>query len=151
MSLIRWIISLIISPLLLIPLYLLISWILEWVYRIFIFIIFWGTRYDMPHLFSFEKQVEDLKSFILITCISTIISSGLSGLIGGIIAPSNNPKILGTLYAIIILPITIYSSVIFWNNEHWFYSTLWVIDMLIVAFVFIASAITINDEKGLSH
>lgn len=146
MNVIRWIISVPISIAILIPLYIAVEWLLGWVNKIVYFIMFWGTRYDVPPMFDFEYQVEDFKSFIFITCLSTLISAGISGYIGGKICPRKHVTATSWLFGIAILPLVIYSIVSFWNSEHWFYSTLWVIDMILFGVIFAGFAATANEE-----
>lgn len=141
---VRWILSVLVAPALLIPFYIIIEWLLVWIIKIFYYICIWGTRYNVPPI-GVEKQIQDLKFFITITCLSTIIASGLSGFIGGLIAPTKNSNIKSWVFGIIILPIVIYSSISFWNTEHWFYSVLWILDMIIVAIVFIATSSFTDD------
>ena len=107
----------------------------------------WGTRYDTPPIFDWEYKLQDFKSFILVTCLSTLISACISGYIGGKICPKNHSVATAYLFGIVILPIIIFSCVAFWNTEHWFYSSVWILDMIISGSFFVASASASNDGE----
>ena len=48
------------------------------------------------------------------------------------------------LFGVIILPVIFFSCVAFWNTEHWFYSSVWIIDMIISGFLFVTGAAGAN-------
>ena len=107
----------------------------------------WGTRYDYPPIFDWEYKLQDLKILILITfisCLSTLISAAISGYIGGKICPKNHSVATTCLLGLAILPVIIFSCVSIWNTEHWFYSSVWVIDIIISGCVFVACAAGAN-------
>ena len=147
MKILRWIISAPISIVILGILCTAIEWLLGWILKILYFVMFWGTRYDVPPIFDWEHKFQDFKSFIFITCLSTLISAGISGYIGGKICPKNHSAATTWLFGSAILPVIIFSCVTFWNTDHWFYSSVWIIDMIILGFIFVASA-SIANENG---
>ena len=108
---------------------------------------FWGTRYDVPPVFDFEYELLDFKTFIFVTCLSTLISAGISGYIGGLICPRNNSVATVWLFGVIILPILIFSCIAFWNTEHWFYSSVWILDMILVGCLFVGCAYEANKSN----
>ena len=147
MKIIRWIISAPISIVLLGLSCIVVQWLLGWIYKILYFIMFWGTRYDVPPIFDFEYEYRGFMNFIFITCLSTLISAGISGYIGGLICPKNHSVATAWLFGIGILPIIIFSCVAFWNTEHWFYSSVWILDMILVGCLFVGCAYEANKSK----
>lgn len=140
MTFLRWILGAPIAVTLLVVLAYVCEWILGFILKIAYFIMVWGTRFDTPPIFDFEASLQDFKSFIFITCLSPLIAGGISGYIGGKICPPNNPNATMWLMGVFICIVAIISSITFWTNEHWFYSILWVIDMVIMSIIFIGSA-----------
>jgi hypothetical protein len=147
MNILRWVISAPISIVILGLLCGVIEWLLGCIYKILDFIMFWGTRYDVPPVFDFEYEILDFKAFIFITCLSTLISAGISGYIGGLICPRNNSVATSWLFGVIILPILIFSCIAFWNTEHWFYSSVWILDMILVGCLFVGCAYEANKSN----
>ena len=147
MNILRWIISAPISIVILGLLCNVIEWLLGYIYKILYFIMFWGTRYDVPPVFDFEYELLDFKVFIFVTCLSTLISAGISGYIGGLICPRNNSVATSWLFGVIILPILIFSCIAFWNTEHWFYSLVWILDMILVGCLFVGCAYEANKSN----
>lgn len=146
MNILRWIISAPASIAILGLLYIVIEWLLGWTFKILYFIMFWGTRFDVPPIFDYEYKFQDFKTFIFVTCLSTLISAGISGYIGGLICPKNHSVATSCLFGAFILPILTISSITFWNTEHWFYSSVWILDMIIVGFLFVGSATVANEN-----
>lgn len=144
---IRWFLSLPISLLLIPIVYYIISWILKWVFDILYIIMTWGTRYDSPPIFDFEYSIIDFKSFIFDICLSSLIASGICGFIGRIIMPSKwrSQKVSKWYYGLVSILLSIIGAVYFWESEHWFYSTLTIIDLFLMAIIYTAVA-TIYDE-----
>lgn len=146
MRIIRWIISAPIAIACLLGLRIAFEWLLRVIYKVLYFITVWGTRWDAPPLFDFDAKVLDFKSFIFITCLSTLLAAGCSGFIGGLICPPKNPKLVTWLMGLIILPIVTFSVYSFWSSEHWFYSSLWIIDMILVALLFVGAAFAAQEN-----
>ena len=144
MNILRWIISAPISIAIWGLLCVVIEWLLGWIFKILYFIMIWGTRYDVPPFFDWEQKFQDFKSFIFITCLSTLISAFISGCIGGLICPKNHSVATTWLFGLTILPVIIFSCVAFWDTEHWFYSSVWIIDMIISGFLFVTGAVGAN-------
>ena len=108
----------------------------------------WGSRYDVSPVFDFEYAIEDFKSFIFTTCLGTIISGGVSGLIAGYISPkSKYPWIATTIYAIPLFCILIMIGFAAWNSEHWFYSTCMEITLIISGLLGITLSYGINSNE----
>ena len=144
MNILRWIISAPISIAILGLSWVVTEWLLGWIFKILYYIMVWGTRYDVPPIFDWEYKLQDFKNFIFITCLSTLISAGISGYIGGKICPKNHSVATSCLFGIAILPVIIFSCVAFWNSEHWFYSLVWILDMIMVGLVFVSCAAGAN-------
>lgn len=136
----RWIISTPVAVAVLYILFVVLQWLLGLILKVGSFIMFAGTRFYTPDMSSLE-------SFIFVTCLSSLISAGVAGYIGGKICPQGHLKAKLILFGVIILPILILSSAIFWDSEHWFYSILWILDMIIASFIFISCAATANEEN----
>ena len=121
-----------------------IEWLLGWAYKIiysFYRIITLG-RYDSE--LDIDHKIDDFKFFIFTTCLSTLISSGIAGYIGGLICPKKHGVTMACLFTLFILPILILSSVTFWDTERWFYSSVWILDMIISGVIFVGSAYVAN-------
>ena len=146
MNIIRWIISAPISIVILGLSYIVIEWLISLFIKIYYYIAVWGTRYDHPPIFDWEHKFQNFKSFVCITCLSTLISAMISGLIGGKICPKKHSVATACLFGAVILPIIIFSCVIFWDTEHWFYSSVWVLDMIVMGFLFVGCASAANDN-----
>lgn len=146
MKVIRWIISTPIAIALFVVLSIIFEWLLGWIFKILYYVMFWGTRYDVPAIFDFDSKIQDFKTFIFVTCLSTLIAAGCAGFIGGSICPPNNSKATSWLFGIVIVPVVIYSILSFWSSEHWFYSSLWVVDMILAALIFVGAAATAQDN-----
>ena len=101
----------------------------------------WGTL----NADDLELILQGFYGFIFITCQSTLISACISGYIGGKICPENHSVATAYLFGIVILPIIIFSCVAFWNTEHWFYSSVWILDMIISGYAFIECAARANE------
>ena len=126
----------------------LVPYILAFLLKILYFVMFWGTRYDVPPFFDFEYTIADFKAFIFTTCLGTLISGGISGAIAGYIAPkSNYPGVATIIYAIPLACLLAMFGYEAWNSEHWFYSTCMEITLIITAFLGIAFAYGINSDK----
>lgn len=147
MNFFRWIISAPISIVILCVLYPIIKWFLGLIFKVFYFIMCWGTRFDTPPIFDYAIQIEDFKTFIFETCLSTLISAGIAGYIGGKICPKNHNIVTSYLFGIFILPLLIFSTITFWDSEHWFYSSVWVIDMLVLGVIFVGIATGSNSNQ----
>ena len=145
MNVLRWIISAPISIAILGLLCIVVEWLLGWIFKILYFIMVWGTRYDVPPIFDYEYKLQDFKTFIFVTCLSTLISAGISGFLGGLICPKKHTVATACLFGLVILPIIIFSSVTLWDSEHWFYSSVWILDMIILGFIFVGSASAANE------
>jgi hypothetical protein len=118
-----------------------VPYILAFLWKILYFVIFWGTRYDMPSLFDFEYTIADFKTFIFTTCLGTVISGGLSGAIAGYIAPNSKyPGVTTTIYAIPLVCLLVKFGYAAWNSEHWFYSGCMEITLIITGFLGIVFA-----------
>lgn len=148
MKIIRWILYVPIGIVsFLLSLYL-VPYILAFLWKILYFVMFWGTRYDVPPLFDFEYTIEDFKAFIFTTCLGTVISGGISGAITGYIAPkSNYPGVATTIYAIPLVCVLVMFGYAAWNSEHWFYSTCMEITLIITGFLGIAFTYGINSNE----
>lgn len=146
MDALRWILAGPISAALFVGLSFAIEWILGWIFKIVFFVMSWGTRYVVPSLFDFEEKVHGFMSFIFITCLSSLISASISGFIGGKICPSRHGVATCIVMAIFILPILIFSCCAVWNSEHWFYSSVWVIDMIIAGLFFVSGSFVANED-----
>ena len=144
MNILRWVISAPISIAIWGLLSIVVKWLLGWIFKILSFIMFWGSRYDVPPIFDWEYKLQDFKTFIFVTCLSTLISAGISGLIGGVICPKNHSVATTWLFGLTILPVIIFSCVTFWSTEHWFYSSVWILDMIISGFLFVTCAVGAN-------
>ena len=151
MNILRWIISAPISIAILgvlcIVINWLFSWIVSWALRIGYYTMVWGTRYDNPPVFDWEYKLQDIKIVVLITflnCLSTLISACISGYIGGKICPKNHGVATACLFGLAILPVIIFSCVSFWDTEHWFYSSVLIIDMIISGGLFVICAAGAN-------
>ncbi len=146
MNILRWIISAPVSIIIYGLLCIVIEWLLGWIFKILYFIMGWGTRYDVPPIFDWEYKLQDFKTFIFVTCLSTIISAVISGYIGGKICPKHHSVATACLFGTAILPIIIFSCITLWDSEHWFYSSVWILDMIMVGAFFVASAVGANGE-----
>lgn len=146
MKIIRWIISAPIAIACFIGLNIAFEWLLRLLYKVIYFITVWGTRWNAPPLFDFDAKILDFKSFIFTTCLSTLLAAGCSGFIGGAICPPKNPKAATWLMGLIVLPVVALSVYSFWSVDHWFYSTVWLIDMIFAAFIFVGAAATAQDN-----
>ena len=136
MNILRWIISAPISIVILGLLCIATRWYLGWIYNI--------TSWGALNADDLELILQDFHGFIFITCLSTLISACISGCVGGKICPEDHGVATACLFGIVILPIIIFSCVAFWNTEHWFYSSVWILDMIISGYVFIESAVRVN-------
>lgn len=145
MKIIRWILYVPIGiASFLLSLYL-VPYILAFLWKILYFVMFWGTRYDMPPLFDFEYTIADFKAFIFTTCLGTVISGGISGAIAGSIAPNSKYSgVATTVYAIPLVCLLVMFGYVAWNSEHWFYSTCMEITLVITGFIGIVFAYGIN-------
>lgn len=147
MKVIRWIIA---GPICAIS-FLLFSaiseWILGWIFKILYFVMFWGNRYNVPSVFDFEDKIQDFKSFIFVTCIASLISAGISGFIGGKICPSGHGIATSIILGVFILPVLIISSCSLWNSDHWFYSSVWILDMIVSGFILVSCGMNVNEEN----
>ena len=146
MKIIRWIISTPIAIALFIGLSFAFAWLLGWLYKILYYVVCWGSRFDVPAIFDFQSNINDFKSFIFVTCLSTLLAAGCAGFIGGAICPPNNPKATTWLFSIVIIPVVLLWIVSFWSSEHWFYSIIWIIDMILAAILFVGAAFTAQDN-----
>ena len=146
MNIFRWIISAPISIAIWGLLCVVIEWLLGWIFKILSFIMFWGTRYDVPPIFDWEHKLQDFKSFIFITCLSTLISACISGFIGGLICPKNHSVATAWLLGIFLLPVLIFCCVVSWDTEHWFYSSVWILDLIISSCLFVSCASAANEN-----
>lgn len=147
MNIFRWIMSAPTAIAILGLLCIVIEWLVGWLFKILYFIMFSGTRYDVPPIFDYENKLEDFKTFIFVTCLSTLISAVGAGYIGGLICPKNHSVATACLFGTIILPIIILSCVTFWDTEHWFYSSIWILDMIILGILFVGSAYVANKNN----
>ena len=147
MNILRWIISAPISIVILVLSCNVVEWLLGLIYRLLYFITVSGTRYDVPPIFDFEYEYRNFMTFIFITCLSTLISAGVSGYIGGLICPKNHSVATTWLFGVAILPIIIFSCIAFWNTEHWFYSLVWVLDMILLGILFVGCAYEANKNE----
>lgn len=59
MNILRWVISAPISIAIWGLLCIVIEWLLGWIFKILSFIMFWGTRYDIPPIFDWEHKLQD--------------------------------------------------------------------------------------------
>jgi len=148
MKIIRWILYIPIGiASFLLSLYL-VPYILAFLWKILYFVMFWGSRYDVPPLFDFEYTIADFKAFIFTTCLGTVISGGISGAIAGYIAPkSNYPGVATTIYAIPLVALLVMFGYAAWNSEHWFYSTCMEITLIITGLLGIAFTYGINCDE----
>ena len=124
-----------------------VPYVLAFLWKIMYFVMFWGTRYDVPPMFDFEYAIEDYKSFIFTTCLGTVISGGISGAIAGSIAPKT--KYFGvatTLYAIPMICLLVLFGYSAWNSEHWFYSTCMEITLIIAGLFGIGFSYALNSN-----
>ena len=147
MNILRWIISAPISIVILVLSCNVVEWLLGLIYKLLYFITVSGTRYDVPPIFDFEYEYRNFMTFIFITCLSTLISAGVSGYIGGLICPKNHSVATTWLFGVAILPIVIFSCIAFWNTEHWFYSLVWVLDMILLGILFVGCAYEANKNE----
>lgn len=130
----RWISAAIISPITVIVCFPLLEWIFGFIVKLFSFIIFWGTKIEIPLVYDLENMMQNIKSFILISCFSAVISLAIGGLIGGLIAP-RNPIGKHYLFSLIGTVLCGGSIYFFWSSEHLLLSIIWAIAMS-VGFIF---------------
>lgn len=117
-----------------------------WIFKFMYFITHAGNEYELPNILDFHSKMNDVNTFIIVFCTSPLISCNIAGRIGGKIAPNNNVKFVLLVFGIII-PI-IYSIIVYWNSKHWFYSIVWIIDMLLAGTIYVISACESNSACG---
>lgn len=137
MNILRWIISAPLSLAMLVGGYFVTELILGWLVKILSVVMLWGSRWNI----SSGPQIDDFKSFIFVTCLSTLIASGVAGYFGGRVPPEGHKKAVGILYSLAVIPLLVLSAASFWNGDHIFYSIIWVLDMVAVYIIFISSAV----------
>lgn len=139
LPILKWLMSALISPIIVIISFPILDWLVGFILKIFYFVVVFGSRFDIPPITEFDNKMADFKSFIFITCLSALISFGLGGYIGGKIAPTNKggKRIIFTLTGILIGGVSVYN---FWNSEHWFYSSVWVIAMIVGIIIYVGVA-----------
>ena len=148
MNLFRWVAYCPVSIAVFIGCLYFVPFILGWIYKIMYFIIFFGTKYDMPPLFEFEYNIQDFKFFIFTTCFGTIISGFVAGALAGYIAPkSSRPGIATVVFAIPLTGLLTRIGIIGWNTEHWFYSSCIEVTLLITALAGIIGMYHYNSEQ----
>lgn len=122
-------------------------WILTLFWKVLFFIIGFGSRfYSEPY--GIEIPIENFKSFLLVDCLGVIISGGLSGLIAGLIAPKNEHSGVTTIIpSALFLTLVILIISISWVSEHWFYSTVWVLALILSWAAFTLFLYATHNEK----
>ena len=149
MNILRWIIS---APISIAILWLLCSitdWLIGWIFQFHNYSIHFGVLSE-DMIFDWQYKLQDIKIFIFITlisCIGTLISAVISGYIGGKICPKNHGVATACLFGIVILPIIILSCISSWDTEHWFYSLVLILDLIIAGIFFVACAFASNDGE----
>lgn len=148
-SFFRWIISLPIAIGLIPFLFWIINWIIDLIFKVRYFMTTWGTRWDVPNITDFDDAISDFKYFIFNICLSTLIASGIAGYIGGLIAPKGHSNKIAFVFGIPALLFSILLIVGLWDTEHWFYSILSTINLLLMTAIFTGSAGVASDPEGL--
>lgn len=148
MKILRWIVYCPLSLAAFLAGLVIVPYLLGVIFKIMYFVMFAGTKYDMPPFFDYEYAIEDFKAFIFTTCLGTIISGGISGALAGSIAPKcSKPGIAIGLYLVPMVALLVWLGVVYWDSEHWFYSTCMEITLLITALVSIACMGGTYDQK----
>lgn len=107
-----------------------------------------GWGYMPPELATeFYSGLTFFNFVILPYCISLAISYGLAGFCSGKIIPRNNEKIAGWVCGIIMTMISALGCIYIWENEHWFFSILFVISFIINILIYIMTLIETNKTQ----
>jgi len=136
MKIIRYILFLPVSIAAFLILSYIVTWILYYVWKVLFFIMAFGTRFDSEPILGFEYDIEKFKSFLITECLGILISAVVSGFIGGAILPNKYKAFFATFASFAFAILMIICGVRLWNSEHWFYSAITEIVLIIAALLY---------------
>lgn len=138
-KIIRWILLIPITTLCFLFLPYVIEWILSLISNIIHFITTFGTWY---------YNNGEVRFLIVTKILSYLITGGLTGAIGGYIAPTGNSKVTSWLVGFTTVTLSALGIISNWNSVEWFVSLSYVIVFLISSAIAIGMANLIQQRKN---
>ena len=138
-KLIRWILLIPITSVCFLLLPYAVEWILSLISNIIHFITTLGTWY---------YNNGEVRFVIVTKILSYLITGGLTGAIGGYVAPTGNSKVASSLVGLTTVTLSALGIIGIWNSVEWFISLLYVIIFLISSAIAVGITILIQQRKN---
>lgn len=139
LKIIRWISLIPISSVCFLLLPYVVKWILSVISNIIHFITTFGTWY---------YDNGEVRFVIVIKILSYLIAGGLTGVIGGYVAPAGNSKVASSLVGLTTVTLSALGIIGNWNSVEWFVSLLYVIVFLISSAIAVGMTNLIQQRKN---
>ena len=138
-KLIRWILLIPITSVCFLLLPYAVEWILSLISNIIHFITTFGTWY---------YNNGEVRFVIVTKILSYLITGGLTGAIGGYVAPTGNSKVASSLVGLTTVTLSSLGIIGIWNSVEWFISLLYVIIFLISSAIAVGITNLIQQRKN---
>ena len=139
LKLIRWILLIPITSVCFLLLPYAVEWILSLISNIIHFITTFGTWY---------YNNGEVRFVIVTKILSYLITGGLTGAIGGYVAPAGNSKVASSLVGLTTVTLSALGIIGNWNSVEWFISLLYVIIFLISSAIAVGMTNLIQQRKN---
>jgi len=139
LKLIRWILLIPITSVCFLLLPYAVEWILSLISNIIHFVTTFGTWY---------YNNGEIRFMIVEKILSYLITGGLTGAIGGYVAPAGNSKVASSLVGLTTVTLSALGIIGNWNSVEWFISLLYVIIFLISSAIAVGMTNLIQQRKN---
>lgn len=100
--------------------------------------------FDMPT--DFGQNLSFFNGSLLPMCFAIVIAYGLGGFCCGKIIPAENGKLIKWICGIMIAILNIVICIYVWNGEHWFYSSIFAVTLIIAGTIYVVTAENVNED-----
>ena len=138
-KIIRWILLIPITSVCFLLLPYAVEWILSLISNIIHFVTTFGTWY---------YNNGEIRFMIVEKILSYLITGGLTGAIGGYVAPAGNSKVASSLVGLTTVTLSALGIIGNWNSVEWFISLLYVIIFLISSAIAVGMTNLIQQRKN---
>lgn len=125
----------------------LINIVLKFILSVSSLLMFTGNRarYWYEPEFGFDKDIQDIKIFIMVTCLAIVVSGAISGFVCGFIV---RKKLLSAIIAgVSVGTICIFLSLYSWDSDHIIFSVIYILALLISLWGAISVAIESSSKN----
>lgn len=100
---------------------------------------------DIPT--EFGQNLTFFNNDLIPLCFAMVIAYGIGGFCCGKIIPAKNGKLIKWICGIMITTLNSAICIYIWNGEHWFYSLVFAIILVIGGVIYVAVAEIVNEDQ----